>query len=159
MTTNIIIYGADWCRDCVRSKEILEDHGLEYEYRDITDPKHGSKYSDYVIEVNNGKRIIPTLIINDDVIINPSASEREKLLNSLKKESREIVVTDSNGNILANGDSVILSRDLDVKGSGLTLKQGTSIEKIILTDRKDYVDARIGKSTISIKTMYLKKKN
>lgn len=43
-------------------------------------------------------------------------------------------VKDSNGNILLDGDSVTLIKDLKVKGSSLNLKRGTVVKKIRLTD-------------------------
>jgi protein PhnA len=42
----------------------------------------------------------------------------------------ELIVKDSNGNILKDGDSVTLIKSLKVKGGGVTLKQGTLVKKI-----------------------------
>lgn len=64
---------------------------------------------------------------------------------------------DSNGNILQNGDAVILVRDLDVKGSQLNLKRGTKIKSIRLTDNPEHIECKVGKSTIVLKTCFLKK--
>ena len=67
-------------------------------------------------------------------------------------------VRDANGNLLENGDSVILTQDLKVKGSS-DLKRGTVIKNIRLDEDEDEaVECRIGKSVIVIKTCYLKKK-
>ncbi|MDR3375401.1 MAG: alkylphosphonate utilization protein [Ancalomicrobiaceae bacterium] len=54
----------------------------------------------------------------------------------------DLVVTDSAGNALADGDSVTLIKDLKVKGAGQTLKQGTVIKSIRLTDNPDEIDCR-----------------
>ncbi|WP_108048517.1 alkylphosphonate utilization protein [Bosea sp. 124] len=51
-------------------------------------------------------------------------------------------VRDAAGNILADGDSVVLIKDLKVKGAGQTLKQGTVIKTIRLTDDPDEIDCR-----------------
>ncbi|SDF42126.1 phosphonoacetate hydrolase [Salipiger thiooxidans] len=51
-------------------------------------------------------------------------------------------VRDSAGNLLADGDSVVLTKDLKVKGAGQTLKQGTVIRTIRLTDNPDEIDCR-----------------
>ena len=51
-------------------------------------------------------------------------------------------VKDSNGNVLATGDSVILIKDLKVKGSSVTLKRGTKITNIRLTDDPAEIDCR-----------------
>ncbi len=53
---------------------------------------------------------------------------------------------DSNGNELADGDSVTLSKDLTVKGSGgVTLKRGTMVRKIRLTGDPDEIEANVDK--------------
>ena len=49
-------------------------------------------------------------------------------------EEDDIIIKDAYGNILANGDAVILVKDLKVKGSTVTLKKGTKIKNIRLTD-------------------------
>ncbi|NLC28463.1 MAG: alkylphosphonate utilization protein [Campylobacteraceae bacterium] len=64
---------------------------------------------------------------------------------------------DSNGNILENGDSVITIKDLKVKGMPKTLKRGEVIKGIRLTGSDKEVECRIGKSTIVLKTEFLKK--
>lgn len=64
---------------------------------------------------------------------------------------------DCNGNILSDGDSVILNKTLKVKGSSLNLKKGTKIKSIRLTNDDGEVECRIGKSTIVLKTQFLKK--
>lgn len=55
------------------------------------------------------------------------------------------VVRDSNGNPLADGDSVILIKDLKVKGSSITLKRGTLIKNIRLTDDDQEIECRTDK--------------
>lgn len=52
------------------------------------------------------------------------------------------VVRDSAGNVLADGDSVTLIKDLKVKGANQTLKQGTVIRSIRLTGNPEEIDCR-----------------
>lgn len=52
------------------------------------------------------------------------------------------VVRDSAGTVLADGDSVTVIKDLKVKGAGQTLKQGTVIRSIRLTDNDEEIDCR-----------------
>jgi protein PhnA len=66
-------------------------------------------------------------------------------------------VKDSNGNVLNDGDSVTLVKDLKVKGSSLTLKRGTVVKKIKLTDDAQEVDCRVNGSSIVLRTEFLKK--
>ncbi|MCK9257205.1 MAG: alkylphosphonate utilization protein [Sulfurospirillaceae bacterium] len=64
---------------------------------------------------------------------------------------------DSNGNILQDGDSVITVKDLKVKGMPKTLKRGETIKNIKLTSNVKEVECRVGKSTVVLKTEFLKK--
>lgn len=64
---------------------------------------------------------------------------------------------DCNGNVLSDGDNVRLARDLKVKGTSDKLKQGTLIKNIRLTDNDEEIEYRSGKSTIVLKTCFLKK--
>lgn len=67
------------------------------------------------------------------------------------------MVKDSNGNELKDGDSVQVIKDLKVKGSSTTLKQGKVFKNIRLTSRGEEVECREGKSTLVLKTCFLKK--
>ncbi|OGX89672.1 zinc ribbon domain-containing protein YjdM [Hymenobacter coccineus] len=64
---------------------------------------------------------------------------------------------DTNGALLAEGDSVTLIKDLKVKGSSLTLKRGTLVKNIRLTNSSSEVEGRAGGSTMVLKTEFLKK--
>lgn len=66
-------------------------------------------------------------------------------------------VKDSNGNLLADGDSVILIKDLKVKGTSTTLKRGTKVSNIRLTDNLDEIDCRINKTAMVLRTEFVKK--
>ena len=54
----------------------------------------------------------------------------------------EEITRDAHGNELKDGDSVTLIKDLKVKGAGQTLKQGTVIKTIRLTDNPEEIDCR-----------------
>jgi protein PhnA len=58
------------------------------------------------------------------------------------KAENAIVVRDSVGNILKDGDAVALVKDLDVKGAGQTLRRGTIIRSIRLTDDAQEIDCK-----------------
>jgi protein PhnA len=66
-------------------------------------------------------------------------------------------VKDSNGTLLAEGDSVTLIKDLKVKGSSLTLKRGTLVKNIRLTKAANEIEGRASGSTMVLKTEFLKK--
>jgi len=58
------------------------------------------------------------------------------------QDAARAAVRDSAGNVLADGDSVTLVKDLKVKGTTQTLKQGTAIKSIRLTDDPEEIDCR-----------------
>jgi len=64
---------------------------------------------------------------------------------------------DSNGNILEDGDTVHVTKDLKVKGMSSALKRGKPIRNIRLTNNPQEIEVRAGKSTIVIKTQFVKK--
>lgn len=67
-------------------------------------------------------------------------------------------VRDSNGNALADGDSVMVTKDLKVKGSSVTLKRGTVIKNIRLTDDPEQIECNADKvKGLVLKTCFLKK--
>ena len=69
------------------------------------------------------------------------------------------VVRDANGNLLQDGDAVILVKDLKVKGSSTTLKKGTKIKSIRLVDGADghNVDGKTDLGSLLLKSEFLKK--
>ena len=64
----ITLYGADWCPDCRRAKAFLKDNNIEYTFVDVDLDKEATSR---VEAINNGKRIIPTVIINEKSYTNP----------------------------------------------------------------------------------------
>src|SRR5260370_33087913 len=70
----------------------------------------------------------------------------------------DIKVRDSNGALLAEGDSVTLIKDLKLKGSSTVLKRGTVIKNIHLTDNEDEIEGRTDKvKGLVLRTEFLKK--
>lgn len=69
----------------------------------------------------------------------------------------KVIVKDSNGTPLGEGDSVCVIKDLKVKGGSSDLKRGTLIKKIHLIDDPDNIECRVDGSTLVLKTCFLKK--
>lgn len=68
-------------------------------------------------------------------------------------------VRDAVGNLLADGDSVTLIKDLKVKGAGQTLKRGTVVKTIRLTANPDEIDCRTdGIKGLVLRTEFVKKR-
>ncbi len=72
--------------------------------------------------------------------------------------SEEEVVRDANGNILQSGDSVVVIKDLKVKGSSLVVKGGTKVKNIRLVDGDHNIDCKIdGIGSMQLKSEFVRK--
>jgi thioredoxin reductase (NADPH) len=82
----ISVYGAHWCPDCRRSKIFLGEHQIPYNWIDIElDPEA----EQLVMEKNQGKRIIPTIIFSDgSYLVEPSNAELAAKLGLKTKAAR-----------------------------------------------------------------------
>ena len=65
---DIKLFGADWCPDCQRAKAFLKEHQIGYDFIDVDD---NAEAAALVEQINKGKRIIPTLLIDDQAYTNP----------------------------------------------------------------------------------------
>jgi len=73
-------------------------------------------------------------------------------------ESAKIIHRDVNGVVLNTGDSVVLVKDLKVKGSSMVAKQGTAVRNIRLDhENAEYIEGKVGSQQIVIITKYVKK--
>ena len=81
---------------------------------------------------------------NDDYVYDEASGEWIPAAEAARRAAlaNQIEVRDSAGNLLANGDSVITIKDLKVKGAGQTLRRGTVIKSIRLTDNPEEIDCR-----------------
>lgn len=71
--TELTVYGAYWCEDCKRAKKFLGEQRVHYEWVDI---EQNPEAQALVERINNGKRIIPTIIFGDGShLVEPSNAE------------------------------------------------------------------------------------
>ena len=77
-TSEITIYGADWCPDCRRAKRILDECQALFRWVDIDRDREGEKF---VIQTNRGNRSIPTIVFGDgSILVEPSNAELSEKL-------------------------------------------------------------------------------
>ena len=74
-----------------------------------------------------------------------------------EEEDVEATVKDSNGNALLDGDTVVLIKDLKVKGTSITLKVGTKIKGIRIVGGDHEVDCKTEAGKMMLKAQFLKK--
>ena len=79
---------------------------------------------------------------DDDYVYDEATGEWIPAAEAAAKASAAVEVRDAVGNLLADGDSVVLVKDLKVKGAGQTLKVGTVIRSIRLTGDPQEIDCR-----------------
>lgn len=73
-------------------------------------------------------------------------------------ENAPAVVKDANGNILKDGDDVVMVKDLAVKGAPKALKAGTKVRGIKLVEGDHNIDCRIeGFGAMALKSEFVKK--
>ncbi|HMP41700.1 MAG TPA: FAD-dependent oxidoreductase [Roseiflexaceae bacterium] len=71
--TKLTMYGAPWCSDCKRAKKFLGEQRIHYDWIDVEQDTDGLAF---VEQVNNGKRIIPTIVFDDQsILVEPSNAE------------------------------------------------------------------------------------
>jgi thioredoxin reductase (NADPH) len=71
--TNLTVYGATWCSDCKRAKKFLGEQRVHYNWVDIERDPSGEEL---VERLNNGKRIIPTIVFEDgSTLVEPTNAE------------------------------------------------------------------------------------
>jgi len=74
---NVTVYGSRSCPDTLRATGYLDAHQIAYEFKDVDE---SPEYNDYIAGLNNGKRVMPTLRINNETLINPPESELARAL-------------------------------------------------------------------------------
>ncbi len=74
------------------------------------------------------------------------------------EESDTAVVKDANGNVLQDGDTVVLIKDLPVKGSSKSIKAGTKVKNIKLTSGDHNIDCKVdGFGAMALKSIFVRK--
>ncbi len=75
---HLTVYGATWCSDCKRAKKFLGEQRIHYHWVDV---EQDAAALAFVERTNHGKRIIPTIVFDDDsVLIEPSNAELARKL-------------------------------------------------------------------------------
>ncbi|HEV7336346.1 MAG TPA: alkylphosphonate utilization protein [Bosea sp. (in: a-proteobacteria)] len=96
---------------------------------------------------------------DDDYVYDEATGEWRPASEVAAAAAAGLEVRDASGNILADGDSVTLIKDLKVKGANQTLKQGTVIRTIRLTDNPEEIDCRYeGIKGLVLRTEFVRKR-
>lgn len=94
---------------------------------------------------------------NNGILICPECAHEwnEEVKNETEDKK---IVKDANGNILNDGDSITIIKDLKLKGSSSTIKAGTKVKNIRLVDEDHNIDCKIdGFGKVGLKSEFVKK--
>ncbi|MGQ3676708.1 alkylphosphonate utilization protein [Xanthobacter sp. TB0139] len=96
---------------------------------------------------------------DDDYVYDEETGEWMPASELAARKADASAVRDSAGNVLADGDQVVLIKDLPVKGAGQTLKRGTLIKAIRLTDNPEEIDCKFeGIKGLVLRTEFVRKR-
>lgn len=73
---NVAVYGSRNCPDTTRALQFLDSQEIPYEFKDLDE---SPELNDYVADLNGGKRVMPTIQIDNEILINPSERELKRV--------------------------------------------------------------------------------
>ena len=142
----------------------------QIENPDTTDSNHWRCLNDSMWSEHDAVKVVAWRMLNrlksegwpqdllDMMYLEDETLEWAKATGEGEEESEKIIHRDVNGNILENGDSVVLVKDLKVKGSSMVAKQGTAVRRISLDyENAEYIEGKVDGQQIVIITKYVKK--
>jgi protein PhnA len=142
----------------------------QIENPDTVDPNHWRCLNDSMWSEHDAVKVVAWRMLNrlkpegwpQDLLnmmyLDDATLEWAKATGEGQEESEKVVHRDVNGNILENGDSVVLVKDLKVKGSSMVAKQGTAVRRISLDhENAEYIEGKVDGQHIVLVTKYVKK--
>jgi len=165
---NLVVYLVAPKTDATPENCILITKSLkeQIENKDLMNPNDWRGLSDSMWNENLPVQIVSWRMLarlkNHDLLdmmyLDDEALEWAKATGEDEDEEGKIVHKDSNGNVLFDGDSVVLIKDLDVKGATFTAKRGAAVHNIKLVwDNAEQIEGRVEGQHIVILTQYVKK--
>lgn len=149
--------------NCILITKSLKD---QIENPETTNPTDWRSLSDSMWNENLPVQIVSwrmhARLKNMDMLemmyLDEEALEWAKATGEADDDEGKIIHKDSNGNVLFDGDSVVLIKDLDVKGANFTAKRGAPVHNIKLVfDNAEQIEGRVEGQHIVILTQYVKK--
>ena len=80
---NVSIYGSKTCGDTTRAMRLLDEREIPYEFKDVDQTP---ELNEYIANLNNGIRKMPTIQIDNEILIEPSDSELVKAIENSAAE-------------------------------------------------------------------------
>jgi protein PhnA len=136
---------------------------------DVIDPNHWRCLNDSMWSEHDAVKIMAWRMLNrikdgwtQDLLgmmyLEEDTLELAKASGDGEVDENKIIHRDVNGVVLNNGDSVVLIKDLKVKGSSMVAKQGVAVRNIRLdSDNEEFIEGKVGPTLTVIITKYVKK--
>ena len=80
---NVSVYGSHDCPDTTRALRFLDSQQIQYEFKDLDE---SPELNGYFADLNHGKRVMPTIRIDNEILINPSDRELESAIQQAAAE-------------------------------------------------------------------------
>ncbi|MFY7937281.1 MAG: PhnA domain-containing protein [Flavobacterium sp.] len=165
---NLVVYIVEPKTEAIPENCILITKSLrdQIENKELMNANDWTRLSDSMWNENLPVQIVSWRMLarlkNHDLLdmmyLDEEALEWAKATGEDEDEEGKIIHKDSNGNILQDGDSVVLIKDLDVKGATFTAKRGAAVHNIKLVwDNPNQIEGRVENQHIVILTQYVKK--
>ena len=165
---NLVVYIVEPKTEAILENCILITKSLQdqIENKELMNPNDWRGLADSMWNENLPVQIVSwrmyARLKNNDMLemmyLDEDALEWAKATGEDEDEEGKIVHKDSNGNILQDGDSVVLIKDLDVKGATFTAKRGAAVHNIkVVWDDVNLIEGRVENQHIYILTQYVKK--
>ena len=165
---NLVVYLVEPKTEAIPEHCILITKNLQdqIEHKDLMNANDWRGLSDSMWNENLPVQIVSwrmhARLKNNDMLemmyLDEDALEWAKATGEDEDEEGKIIHKDSNGNILQDGDSVVLIKDLDVKGATFTAKRGAAVHNIkVVWDDANLIEGRVENQHIYILTQYVKK--
>ena len=165
---NLVVYIVEPKTEAIPENCILITKALrdQIENKDLMNANDWRGLSDSMWNENLPLQIVSwrmhARLKNNDMLemmyLDEDALEWAKATGEDEDEEGKIIHKDSKGNILQDGDSVVLIKDLDVKGATFTAKRGAAVHNIkVVWDDANLIEGRVENQHIYILTQYVKK--
>lgn len=149
------LYACETCRTQIANPETLDANHWRCLNDSMWSETPAVQVMSYrLLQALGNQELLEMMYLEDDL---KAWADSGKLNTSGTDEAGVVVHRDSNGTILAEGDTVTLIKDLDVKGAGFTAKRGTIVKNIHLTDDAKFIEGKINGTQIVLVTAYMKK--
>lgn len=149
------VYACESCRTQITDPKQLDDNHWRCLNDSMWSETPAVQVMSYrLLQALGNQELLDMMYLEDDI---KAWADSEKLSANGADETGTVIHRDSNGTILAEGDTVTLIKDLDVKGAGFTAKRGTIVKNIHLTDDAKFIEGKINGTQIVLVAAYMKK--